>query len=220
MNLLKNKYSLSILILIELTCFVAMIFVTVYVLKKQNLANEQLNIAINLRYTSFLLADQLRQSSDDLTRMVRTYAATRDSKLKEYFYMILNIRDGKVPRPENYDRIFWDFKLAEEIIYSSEDGERISLNTLMKNAGFSDEEFEFLAEAKRRSDKLVKMEEIAMNAMKGKFKDDKGIFTIIKEPDRELAIQILFSKDYHLAKKDIMKPINDFLIAIDPTFRA
>jgi methyl-accepting chemotaxis protein len=215
MNLFKKKYSLSILIFIELACFVVLIFGTVYVLKKQNLANEKLNIAINLRYTSFLLADQLRQSSDDLTRMVRTYAATGDSKFEEYFYIILNIRDGKVPRPENYDRIFWDFKLAEETIYRSEDGKRISLNTLMKNAGFSDEEFKLLAEAKRRSDKLVKMEEIAMNAMKGKFKNDKGIFTIIKEPDRELAIQILYSKEYHLAKKDIMKPIDDFLIAID-----
>ncbi|HEA69840.1 MAG TPA: hypothetical protein ENI07_23965 [Desulfobacterales bacterium] len=91
--------------------------------------------------------------------MVRTYAG--DSKFEEYFYMILNIRDGKVPRLENYDRIFWDFKVAEETIYSSEDGERISLNTLMKNAGFSDKKFELLTEAKRRSDKLVKMEEIA-----------------------------------------------------------
>ena len=54
-----------------------------------------------------------------------------------------------------------------------------------------------------------------MNAMKGKFKDDKGVFTIVKEPDWELAIQILFSEEYHLAKKDIMKPISDFLIAID-----
>ena len=147
MNLLKNKNSLLILIFIELTCFVVLIFLTVYVLKKQNLANKQLNIAINLRHTSFLLADQLRQSSDDLTRMVRTYAATGDSKYEKYFYMILNIRDGKVPRPDNYDRIFWDFKVPGETIYSSEDGERISLNTLMKNAGFPDEEFELLAEA-------------------------------------------------------------------------
>ena len=31
-----------------------------------------------LRQQSFLLADELRQSSDDLTRMVRTYVVTGD----------------------------------------------------------------------------------------------------------------------------------------------
>ena len=34
------------------------------------------------RYQSYLLADELRQSSDDLTRMARTYTVTGDEKYK------------------------------------------------------------------------------------------------------------------------------------------
>ena len=47
-------------------------------------------------------------------------------------------------------------------------GQKISLRTLMEDAGFADEEFEFLTEAKRRSDKLVELEETAMNALSGR----------------------------------------------------
>ena len=37
------------------------------------------------RYESYLLADELRQSSDDLTRMARTYTVTGDPLFRKYF---------------------------------------------------------------------------------------------------------------------------------------
>ena len=64
------------------------------------------------RYNSYLLADELRQSSDDLTRMARTYTVTGDPKYKEYFERILAIRGGDAPRPVDYHNIYWDFIAA------------------------------------------------------------------------------------------------------------
>ena len=58
------------------------------------------------RYLSYLLADELRQSSDDLTRMVRTYAETGEERYKDYFEEILDIREGRLPRPERYHGIY------------------------------------------------------------------------------------------------------------------
>ena len=215
MNRFSSAQFFLTLILICLAGLTALVIATGYVLTRQKAATDRLNEAIDLHDRSCRLADQLRQSSDDLTRMVRTYAVTGDSTFEEHFYTILNIRDGKVPRPEHYDRIFWDFKVAGEVMPGSQDGKRVSLRTLMEDAGFADKEFELLAEAKRRSDRLVELEEVAMNAIKGKFRDEEGTFTTIKPPDRELALQILFGKEYHQAKSEIMKPINDFLIASD-----
>ncbi|MBT8041159.1 MAG: hypothetical protein KJN78_13010 [Gammaproteobacteria bacterium] len=40
------------------------------------------------RYESFMLANQLHQSSDDLTRMARTYVVTGDSRYEDYFNRI------------------------------------------------------------------------------------------------------------------------------------
>ena len=210
----KNK-TLTILIFAEIVFIVMLVALTIYVLTLQNQAYKQLDKAIQLRHNSRHLADQLRQSSDDLTRMVRTYAATGDPRFENYFRMILGLRAGKFPRPEDYDRIFWDFKIVEESYVGRSNGEIISLNKLMAQAGITGSEFQLLSEAERRSNELVKMENEAMSAMKGIFKDTEGNFTRNGEPDRQLAIDILFSNEYHLAKKYIMAPINDFLISID-----
>jgi len=61
------------------------------------------------RYQSRLIANELRQSSDDLTRMVRTFAATGDKRFEDQFHSVLAIRNGEQPRPEDYDHIYWDF---------------------------------------------------------------------------------------------------------------
>jgi PAS domain S-box-containing protein len=210
----KNK-SLSTLIIAEIVLIVVLVALTIYVLTLQNKAYEQLDKAIQLRHTSYHLADQLRQSSDDLTRMVRTYAATADSRFEAYFQAILDIRAGETPRPENYDRIFWDFIIAEEADVDDFDGERISLKELMDQVGITDSEFQQLSEAERRSNELVNMEREAMFAMKGIFKDTQGNFTRSGKPDQQLAIDLLFGREYHLAKKNIMTPINDFLAAVE-----
>ncbi len=73
---------------------------------------KQIDAAHRLRYQSFLLADQLRQTSDDLTRMMRLYVETRNPLYKQYYQAIIDIRDGKKIRPGNYQGIYWDFILA------------------------------------------------------------------------------------------------------------
>ena len=115
--------------LISLVGLAALVIATAYVLTRQKAATERLNKAIDLHYKSCRLADQLRQSSDDLTRMVRTYAVTGDSTFEEYFHTVLDIRDGKAPRPEDYDRIFWDFKIAGEAMAGNQDGKSIWLHS-------------------------------------------------------------------------------------------
>ena len=46
------------------------------------------------RVRSFALADQMRQSSNDLTRMVRIHVGTGDDRYRRYYETILAIRRG------------------------------------------------------------------------------------------------------------------------------
>lgn len=55
----------------------------------------RLNAANESRYASFLLATELRQSSDDLTRLARTYVVTGDPSYEQQYEAILDIRNGK-----------------------------------------------------------------------------------------------------------------------------
>lgn len=63
---------------------------------------KRIDSANDLRQTSYQLADQLHESSDDLTRMARAYVATGNPIYKQYYQDILDIRDGKKRRPAGY----------------------------------------------------------------------------------------------------------------------
>ncbi|WP_085640106.1 MULTISPECIES: methyl-accepting chemotaxis protein [unclassified Pseudomonas] len=161
------------------------------------------------RYQSYLLADELRQSSDDLTRLGRTYVVTANPEYEREYLQILDIRNGKAPRPEDYHRIYWDFVAAGNA-QPRPDGEAVALETLMKRDGFTDDEFAKLKEAQANSDKLVQLEVQAMNAVKGKFVDAQGNYTVNGEPDLALARTLVHSPQYHAFKAQIMKPVDEF----------
>lgn len=167
-----------------------------------------------MRYASYLLADELRQSSDDLTRLARTYVVTGNPVYKTMYFDILDIRNGKKPRPERYEGIYWDF-VAARGTKPRPDGETVALEELMKRLGFTEQEFAKLREAKANSDALVGAETRAMNAVEGLFQDDQGNFTITKEPDLELARLLTHDKTYHEEKAKIMGPIDEFLVLLD-----
>jgi len=72
----------------------------------------QMSQATEARYQSYLLADELRQSSDDLTRLARTYVVTGDPAYEKQYLDILDIGNGKKARPRHYERIYRDFVAA------------------------------------------------------------------------------------------------------------
>lgn len=203
------------LILVETFFIIVLIAFAILFLVRLGDGHKRLTESGALRYESYLLADQLRQSSDDLTRMVRSFVATGNKKFEQLFWDILDIRDGKKQRPLHYERVFWDFITVESPVHPFQGDKKIALEELMKRAGFTEEEFELLAVAKLRSDKLVNLERTAMNLM-GEINSEKKK----KQPpeiqrDREKAIQILFGEAYHQAKKSIMEPIHAFYESID-----
>ncbi|PWI31790.1 methyl-accepting chemotaxis protein [Vibrio albus] len=162
-----------------------------------------------IRYQSYQTADELRQSSDDLTRLGRTYVLTGNSDYEKMYMDILAIRNGELARPENYHSIYWDLVLN----YGQKpkpDGKRVALHDMMKELGFTQDEFRLLKQAQQNSDALVNMEVKAMNAVKGLYPDSNGNYTVRGEPDREMAAQLLHSKAYHQEKAKIMAPIDKF----------
>jgi len=162
-------------------------------------------------FNSHKLANELRQSSDDLTRMVRAYVATGNPEFEREYWAVLDIRNGKIPRPLEYERIYWDF-VAASGEKPRPDGEAIPLTELMKKEGFTTEELDKLILAQNNSDALVEVETVAMNAMKGLYQDGEGNFTTKKAPDQELANRLVNDDFYFKTKAEIMKPIDDFFV--------
>lgn len=175
----------------------------VFAAYKVGAANDRVAEVNLTRYQSYLLADELRQSSDDLTRLARTYAVSADPEWEKQYFEVLDIRNGKKPRPKEYEKIYWDFRAA------GTDGGRgtgatIPLETLMKEAGFTAEEFAKLKEAQGNSDDLVKTETVAM-----------GLVKTNDEAELAKARAMMHDKNYHLFKAKIMKPVDQFLTLVD-----
>lgn len=209
---MKLKQLFILLLLINIF---ALIFVVMTISEYQK-ATKQLEFAYKQQHRSLVLADELRQSSDDLTRMARTYVITGKVRFKKQFQKVLDIRNGVLPRPKNYNHIYWDFKtLDDEGKEKFEDGEKISLRELMKQAGFPDTELQLLYQSAKESDDLTSLETKAMNAVMGIFQDDDGKYTVFGRPDLKYAGNIMHSDEYHEAKIAIMKPLDKFYIAFE-----
>ncbi len=176
--------------------------------------HEGIAAAESARYLSYQLADELRQSSDDLTTMVRLYAATSNETHEANFRRILAIRDGLAPRPDNYGRVYWDY-ISAGALPPGGTGSAAALEARMASAGFTTEEFDKLREAKANSDALVNLEDVAMHALKGEFADGSGGFTRRGPADSALALSLVFGPQYLAEKARIMAPIDQFIGMIE-----
>ncbi|MBA2483043.1 MAG: PAS domain S-box protein, partial [Nitrosomonas sp.] len=159
------------------------------------------------RQISYKLADQLRQTSDDLSEMARTYVVTRDPRYKEYYLDILDIRNGKKPKPEGYSDNYWDLVLANELPLSTDNRPAISLFEEMQQSGFTDRELSKMAEAIAHSNHLAAIELETMKLIE------------YDGPDAELnrikANLMLHNEEYYHVKVMIMQPINEFYALVN-----
>ncbi len=169
-------------------------------------AEKKIDRAHELRMHSHRLADELRQSSDDLTRMVRSYVSTGEAIYKRHYQEILDIREGKAPRPADYDDIYWDLVLADDQRPRASSGPTIALLEMMRQSGVSDTEFGKLALAKANSDALTATEFAAMQLVEA-----PGA----QPADRIRATNMLYDDAYHRAKTGIMQPLHDFQLLMD-----
>lgn len=169
-------------------------------------AEKQIDRANESRLQSLLLTDELRQSSDDLSRMVRTYVVTGEQAYKQRYQEILDIRDGRRPRPPDYQYVYWDLVLGDGARPRS-GGQSVALLDLMRKAGFTDEEFAKLAEAKANSDALTATEYVAMWIVES---THPPVTT-----NRIKASQMLHDAAYHQAKATIMRPIKEVQQMVD-----
>ena len=169
-------------------------------------SEKELDLATEQRIESYILSEELRQSSDDLTNMARSYVATGDIRYQVYYQQILDIRDGKRPRPVKNKINYWDLssnlnsKEISTAVTQYQGGVAIALLDLMRQSGFNDEEFSKLAEAKNDSDELTATERNAMY-----------LYAVSEEhsKERDFSRHILYDAAYQHSKVAIMHAIDE-----------
>ena len=186
---------------------VALLFALAFAIVLYMVLEQRVDQANERRLQSLLLANELRQSSDDLTRMARTFVVTGDPSYQQHYQDILDIRNGKKPRPLDYHKVYWDLVTPKGVGPRPAGGQSVALLDLMRQAGFTDEEFRMLEVAKANSDGLTRTEFVAMELMQTTGAQAQA--------DQARARSIMHDAQYHRDKASIMAPIDAFYGLLD-----
>ena len=192
------KSSLKLLIILALSILstsLSILFSTKLIESLKNVEKQQEN-----RIKSLNLADELRQSSDNLSKFARMYIVTSDIKYKNYYNDIVNIRSGLKRRPLYYNDIYWDLKVIGKADTSTTGP--ISFEKIMTNLNFTDIEFKLLEKSKKESTRLIEIEEESFSIVENNLNIERGK-------------KLLFSYEYLKDKSNIMIPIADFKKKVD-----
>ena len=175
-------------VMFVLICCVALLVLTLY-------RNVEGNIRMNRqKEVALQLANELMQSSEQLTSNVREYAVTGDARYEKTYLAIVDERAGKIPRSQSK---------------SVAPGRSVSLTDLMRENGFTEQEFALVKQANDLSNALVVLETKAMNAVKGITTGPDGS-EVRGKPDMELARSLVFGADYKQQTDKIMQPLAEF----------
>jgi len=155
-----------------------------------------------LRYLSYQLADEFRQTSQDLTRLGRSYVITGDEKYKDAYWDIVKWRNGELPRPGQFHSDLYP-------------GQAKKQSDIMRELEFSESELSLLSQAGNFSNDLIKTEEQAMNSVSRKTFAAGPFKPRSNEDYRSFAIRILFNDSYNSEVSKIMVPVTRFFASLD-----
>lgn len=194
LSLTVKVISLSLLIFI-----IIYLFYGIY--KGQNAYAEILSNKIK----SEKIIDEIRQTSENLTRLARLYTNTKDTLYRNQFFEVLNIYKGNAPRPQNAERVYWnvlttkdqqDPPFAKSI--------KKSASKLIKDADFDAKEELAILNALNSSLALTHLEIKAISTLDGL--DTENI--IDEDSNQKQAIKMVNSEYYHQQIIAIMTNLN------------
>ncbi len=167
------------------------------------------------RYETLKTINELRQSSENLTRMIRTFAVTGDTAYLRQYNQVLSIRSGEVPRPVQYDQYFWDNYYDGSSSYVWNGTEILMpFDSLLSSIGFSKEEENLLLEAEKMSNQLAILEsEVGNDLLLYYAERNRGQYNTTDSVAK--SIQRLFCQDYSEAKAKVLAPINLAIQMVD-----
>ena len=168
------------------------------------------------RVRAYQLIAEVQQSADDLTRLARNFVATLNPEYLRQYYAVLDIRNGRIARPERYHDLYW--KLVDPANPEKprpDTNDIVPLTDLLKQAGFTEQELELVLESEKQSAALALIEVEAMNMAQGRYLDAQGTYARLDTPNRERATQLLYDEKYAQGVLAESKPLDEFSVLVE-----
>ena len=154
----------------------------------------QVNHALDQRKVTLALTSELSDLTQTMSRLVRAYAATGDTRYLTEYYALTG-----------YRTVMGGSGLREYL--KGEEGSAQSFPERMRAAGASPEELKVLDSAIDTSDDLHKTEQIAFAATQGLYDPQKNEFVTAGEPAPAFALQTVYSPDYEKMQASLVADV-------------
>ena len=179
-----------------------------FALYEYSRASASLKEAKENRVKVYQLTLEITNNTADLSMMARAYVHTGLVKTRQYYLSVVNIRNGSLPRPENYHYPDWTMiNPANPVKPRPDTTDSTPLLERIKQLGLTEEEQKLVATAVQESQALALVEQEAFNVADGVFKDENGDFTRLGAPNKALAEQMVYSAEYMAGKWRIAQPL-------------
>ena len=175
--------------------------------------NQRLENIYQERYPSYLLVNELRQSTFSLMLHTRHYIEKHDHKYEQYHDDIVATRAGEKSRPKEHEGTYWQYGIVAQTCLRA--GERVSLHVLIEANHFSLEELKLLQKAEKLADELVLTEQIAIDASNGIISADNQQKLLIGETSKDFSARIINDDAYEQLKQTFVTMLNEIVTLLD-----
>ena len=166
--------------------------------------SEEMSIATTHKLEMLKTAFALQQSSEDLTKFAGDYVITGDIKYKKLFLQVSNIRTGAVPRPTLLNSSYWYLPSALKTEHHKTKDPK-SLGSIIESLPFTELELILIQKSHFESEQLELIE--------GK------MFKLVESNQKEKAIDMYYSEDYHHSKVIIMTSLDKLYSSLNIRFK-
>jgi signal transduction histidine kinase len=166
------------------------------------------------RFDFYLLANELRQSSDMLTRFARVFIQTGDERYRQNYNDMLALHRDDRTRPVDYAGLYWDMlagKPESLRVFPRAELQRQLVDGFKVGAA----ELALLDRSDASSDSVVGIELAAMHAARGELADGAGGYTKQGKPNPARAVAMLCDSTYYRLKAGVMEPLDEFTTRIE-----
>ena len=169
------------------------------------------------RQSALNLANELRQETERLASLVRSYTVTGEPRYLLYYYDILGVRQGEKPAPANLNPgSYWDNVIAGRVRHSLlKEGVKRSVTDLMKSQGFRGDELLALQRVLDATAEMNKVEQIAFAATQGLYNPQSKEFVSDGQPRLDFASQLVNSHEYSALRADLSTAVDALMTLVD-----
>lgn len=190
---------------------VIIIAVSLHTTLKLYSLSDELDEMGRIRFEMMSKAQELKQSSIDLSDFARRFVITGNPQYLKDYRQILAIRNGTAPRPLHYETMYWNLMEPQRSELHPPQSPS-SLHDEMVALPYSADELALLAEAEHYAKGIAELERDAFEAVEHIFNDK--LYRIGNSEEQRYAIELLHSPRYARAKHRMMLPLDQFMVTL------